>query len=95
MSLTTRKSCELERDGIHTDLLASWAQVFPLIVLLKVPIINREAIALCQDAGTHRPGGGQGPACLDDIQSMTCDPASSCKPFYIDILNGLIFYPVL
>lgn len=40
MSLRTRKPCELEQDGMYMGLLASQAQFLPLIVILKVPIIN-------------------------------------------------------
>lgn len=48
-----------------------------------------------QDAGTHEPGGGQSPAHLDDTQSITCDPTSSCESFWTEILIALIFCPVL
>lgn len=95
VSLRTRKPCELEQDGMHTDLLASQAQFLPLIVILKVPIINWEAIPMWQDAGTHRPGGGQSPAHLDDTNQLLVIPQVLVSPFEQKFWLHWFFCPVL
>lgn len=60
VSLRTRKPCELEQDGMYTERLASQAQFLPLIVILKVSIINLKAKPVWLDAETHWPVGSEG-----------------------------------